>query len=147
MIPTVAKIVAVSEGLDLLAQHFSYGELALIEHRAAADPLCVGNAVALRPDPPVVQVAVGPAHGRLHDPIEFGQLECLGHEDAPPDQRLDVLQLDAQLVSGVSLYALELGAHAASVAESGRTLCQRCGKRSSMRLALCVGNRVTTSLR
>lgn len=90
-------------GARSLTQQLADDELALIVQRAAADLLFVRNALALRPDAPVVQVAVGPAHGCLHDPIEFAELECLGHEDTRPDRRLDVLQLDAQLVDGVGL--------------------------------------------
>ena len=57
----------------------------------------VGLGVAPAVDCEFVQRAVGPAERSLKHPMQRRQLDARGHEQAAPDARTDVEQLDPQL--------------------------------------------------
>jgi hypothetical protein len=57
----------------------------------------VGVPVVLPVDDEFVHMTVSPAHCSLNHPVQPPQGDLRGHQDAPPDQWLDVVELNAQL--------------------------------------------------
>jgi hypothetical protein len=94
--PRGAEVVVVDETLTHpqpeVAQAHPVGVVA--EDRAAVVAQAVLPAVHLE----AVQVITGPAESHLKNIVEVGDARVAGHEQAPPDQRADPVQHDAQLV-------------------------------------------------
>src|SRR5215813_2846171 len=74
-------------------------------------------------------MTAAPAHRAQQDGMQPRERHIFGYQDAPPDERLDVLELDAQLV-------LERGelCYAACDSARGSRGARRHGSSSSMRL-------------
>ena len=65
-----------------------------------------GDAVSVRPDIEIVEMAVGPPEGTLNVPMEIENKTILDLE-APPDRGLDLQQGDPELIDGLG--GLRLG--------------------------------------
>jgi hypothetical protein len=57
----------------------------------------LGRAVGDRPDHELVEMEGLPAHGHLHDAVQFLKAIAVRHQHAPPDHGADVQEPDLQL--------------------------------------------------
>ena len=76
-------------------------------------PLDGGDQIEVGPielvlDGEAVQVRVGPAHGRLEDAVQLGELRPAGDEHSPPHGRVDVLETNTELENYVLRHARTL---------------------------------------
>lgn len=129
MLPAIAKVVEVREAAGAGLDESVQAHAPFIEHRFGTGPFLVRDAVMQAPHYVLVQMTSVPAHGLLQDRAEFGEGHALRHQQLAPHQRLDFLQLDAQLVIERS----ELF-YAARDSTRGSRRATRHGSSSSMRL-------------
>jgi hypothetical protein len=128
----------------IACEHFAPARVLapLVGERLGTGPVVVivGEAVTLARDLIFVQVAVGPAHRPLQDEVQLRQRDGLGHQDAPPHERLHVAQLDAQL----HLHRRECRYAARDSAGTCSWAVTRHGRSSSRRLIGCIAMRSST---
>jgi len=90
--PAVAEVVLVAERVTFATGQVPQGGSALVAQREVP----VGDAIADGVVDEHVQVRVGPSHGGLDHMVEAVQADRRGHEQAPPDRRIDVQQGDRE---------------------------------------------------
>lgn len=93
MLPTIAEIVLVHEGLTGLDEIFE-AMLALILKLEIAGVVDVGHPVVRPVDRELVQVRVGPSHRNLDREVKVLERERARNLDRAPDRRLDLPQPD-----------------------------------------------------
>ena len=145
VLPAVAEVVLVREPAQSGFDQRLEPHTTLVGERLGAGPVVVvvGYAIAATRDLVFVQVTVGPAHRALQDDVQLRQRDGFRDEEAPPDERLHVAQLDAQL----HWHRRERRYAARDSAGADSSPATRHGSSSSKRLIGCIAMRSSTCTR
>src|ERR1022692_552831 len=97
VMPVVAEVVDVVEAARLESERIEKDDLRLVDVPKFLGPIGIRIGILDATDDELVQVTVGPAERGLDRPIELRQLDGLGNDQATPDRRHYIQQLDLQL--------------------------------------------------
>src|SRR5438132_12588507 len=111
MTPVVAKVVVLAKTHPLRPQHITYRCIAImLDLEALVGVLGVWLAIAHPTDRKEVQMIILPPHRELQEPVQTRQGDFAGDNNAPPDRRLDLLELNVKLVDALRAIAAHLSA-------------------------------------
>ena len=122
MLPAIAEVVEIYQRLRAdVFEHVVEPGLAGVEEVAAPIGIGIGRAPSDVTGAKLVEMAVGPAHGRLDGQMQPVEPDVERHLDAAQDRGLDVVEGDLESGDGVGTHAATLRRSISAAQFQGRS--------------------------